>query len=603
MGLHFSITDLVDATDAVVDSAQKAGGKVIQKGSHLVGGALDEAGLHGVAQKVNGWGDDVADGAGLKVGERGLDQSDDPKELVHGDAKKLGEVAGHLKKFHDAFEKTGTGLARLDHEHWTGAAAEAFQKAFDPQPKQWLTAADACGKAAAALEAYAHTVTWAQGEAAEAARLWKAAKKKADAAAKAWREDAMTYNLRVKAYNSTPADQRPAAPPTDPGEFKNPAEADFRHAEEKLDAARTQRDSAARTAAGAIGAAVASAPAMPSKMQILKAEVKDGLMAAPVAYEHFYGGLIKSGTDLAKLGRSLNPMDPYNLSHPAQYLDGLSTTTAGLIKAGDHPVDLLKGLVGSGWGNDPSEASGKLVGNFLIGAGTGGGGTAATLAEREAAAVAENAAKKAAQEAAEKTAKEATELAAKDSAVATKLRDLMDLEARSTSAWPSDPLKVAATKDVNLTNMAYEPKWRTTNEDLYRFDARNPEKIFKPDGGLQPWESDFNDLHAYASGESKSSIFVGTTRDPGSRISMGRQWRYDIEAEGGIDVNATLGRKESGGITPYADEAEVAFPGGVRVENIKGAWRLENGTPVEFVPNPYYKPGPASHLPEGRTNP
>ncbi|MFB7618301.1 putative T7SS-secreted protein [Kitasatospora sp. NPDC056181] len=418
MGLHFSITDLVDATDAVVDSAQKAGGKVVQKGSHLVGGALDEAGLHGAAQKVNGWGDDVADSTGLKVGERGLDQSDDPKELVHGDAKKLGEVAGHLKKFHDAFEKTGTGLARLDHEHWTGAAAEAFQKAFDPQPKQWLTAADACGKAAAALEAYAHTVTWAQGEAAEAARLWKEAKKKADAAAKAWREDAMTYNLRVKAYNSTPADHRPAAPPTDPGEFKNPAEADFGHAEEKLDAARTQRDSAARTAAGAIGAAVASAPAMPSKMQILKADVKDGLMAAPVAYEHFYGGLIKSGTDMAKLGRSLNPMDPYNLSHPAQYLDGLSTTTAGLIKAGDHPVDLLKGLVGSGWGNDPSEASGKLVGNFLIGAGTGGGGTAATLAEREAAAVAENAAKKAAQEATEKAAKDAAEKTAKEAASA-----------------------------------------------------------------------------------------------------------------------------------------------------------------------------------------
>ncbi|WP_405361126.1 hypothetical protein OG535_23330 [Kitasatospora sp. NBC_00085] len=416
MGLHFSITDLVDVTEAVVDSGVKAGGKAIQKGSHLVGGALDEAGLHGAAQKVNGWGDDVADGAGLKVGERGLDQTDDPKELVHGDAKKLNAVAGHLKKFHDAFEKTGTGLAKLDHEHWTGEAAEAFQKAFDPQPKQWLSAADACGKAAAALETFAHTVTWAQGEAAEAARLWKEAKKKSDAAMKSAIDDALTYDLRVKAYNSTPADQRPATPPAKPGEFKNPAEADFRHAEEKLDTARTQRDSAARTAADAIAALVASAPAMPSKMQILKAEVKDGLMAVPVAYEHFYGGLVKSGTDLIKLGRSLNPMDPYNLSHPAQYLDGLSTTTAGLIQAGDHPVDLLKGLVGSGWGNDPSEASGKLVGNFLIGAGTGGGGTAATLAEREAAAVAENAAKKAAQEAAEKAAKEAAEKSVKQAA-------------------------------------------------------------------------------------------------------------------------------------------------------------------------------------------
>ncbi|MFD0278960.1 ADP-ribosyltransferase, partial [Kitasatospora sp. NPDC127111] len=176
------------------------------------------------------------------------------------------------------------------------------------------------------------------------------------------------------------------------------------------------RDSAARTATAAIAALVQTAPNMPSKMQILKAEVKDGLMAVPVMNEHFTGGLIKSGTDLLKLGRSLNPYDPYNLTHPAQYLEGLSTTTAGLIQAGDHPVDLLKGLVGSGWGNDPSEAGGKLVGNFLIGAGTGGGGTAATVAEREAVAVAENAAKKAAQEAAEKTAKEAAERSAKEAA-------------------------------------------------------------------------------------------------------------------------------------------------------------------------------------------
>ncbi|TYC76592.1 hypothetical protein EH183_03010 [Streptomyces sp. CB01881] len=548
-----------------------------------MGGALDEAGLHGAAQKVNGWGDDVADGAGLKVGERGLDQTDDPKELVHGDAKKLNEAAGHLKRFHDAFEKTGTGLARLDHEHWTGAAAEAFQKAFDPQPRQWLTAADACGKAAAALEAYAHTVTWAQGEAAEAARLWKAAKKKADAAAKAAIEDAMVHDRPV--------------------DFKNPAEADFQHAAEKLDAARAQRDSAARTAAGAIGAAVAAAPAMPSKMQILKADVKDGLMGVPVAYEHFYGGLVKSGTDMIKLGRSLNPMDPYNLSHPAQYLDGLSTTTAGLIQAGDHPVDLLKGLVGSGWGNDPSEASGKLVGNFLIGAGTGGGGTAATLAEREAAAVAENAAKKAAekaaneaaeqaaakaaQEAADKAAKEAAEKAAKEAERAglpEELRKLLELEDQSVSAWPTDPLKSAANKNVDLSGMEHAPKWRTTDEDLFRFERRAPDEIFKPDTGFKPWVEDFNNLYTYAN-KNENSIFVGTTRDPLAEVGGSKPWRYDIDAEGGIDVNATLGKH-----TPYEEEREVVFPGGVRVENIKGAWEMKDGVPVRYVENPYYRP-------------
>ncbi|MDY0816310.1 putative T7SS-secreted protein [Kitasatospora purpeofusca] len=412
MGLHFSITDMVKAADNFVDANLKAGAKAVQKGSHAVGGALDGVGLHGAAKSVNSWGDGVADEAGLKVGERSLDETDDPKELVHGDAKKINETAAHLKKFHDAFEKTGTGLARLDHEHWTGAAAEAFQKAFNPQPKQWLAAADACGKAAAALEAYAHTVTWAQGEAAEASRLWKAAKKKYDSAVKATLQAALTYDLQVKAYNATPADQRPTSPPAKPGEFTNPAEADFHRAEEKLDAARTQRDSAARTAAAAISIATRSAPPRPSDMEILKANVKDGLTAAPVSVFHFGGGVVKSGTDLIKLGRSLNFLDPYNLSHPAQYLQGLSTTTAGLIQAGDHPADLVTGLVGSGWGSDPSEAAGRLGGNLLLGGGTGGGGTAATLAEREAAAAARSAAERAARDAAQKAAKEAAEKAA-----------------------------------------------------------------------------------------------------------------------------------------------------------------------------------------------
>ncbi|MFD0273581.1 putative T7SS-secreted protein, partial [Kitasatospora sp. NPDC127111] len=125
MGLSFSLGDALDAADNFLDANVKAGAKVLQKGSHLTGDLLDEVGLHGAAQSVSGWGDSVADEAGLKVGERGLKQTDDPKELVHGDAKKLNEVAGHLKKFHDAFDKTGSGLAKLDHEHWTGEAAEA----------------------------------------------------------------------------------------------------------------------------------------------------------------------------------------------------------------------------------------------------------------------------------------------------------------------------------------------------------------------------------------------------------------------------------------------------------------------------------------------
>ncbi|MFE4977713.1 putative T7SS-secreted protein [Kitasatospora sp. NPDC056651] len=596
----------MDFVDDAVDSGTKFIAKGLQEGGHLAGKALDEAGLHSAGQTVSGWGDDIADDAGLKVAERSLDQSDDPKEVLHGDAKRLNEVAGHLQKFHDAFDKAGQGLTRLDTSHWTGEAAEAFRRDFDPQPKQWLTAADSFAKAGTALATYAHTVGWAQDQAKDAVRIWKEAQKKTDAAAKTFMSDAMTYSLRLKAYNATPADQREGDPPADPGEFTPPAEAvaQFKEAEDKLDAARTQRDSAARTALAAIKALVESAPAMPSRTEILKADLMDTATSVPQLGLHFGGGLVKSVVDLNRLLRSVNPFDPYNITHPAEYATGLSGLVAGLGTAANNPTEAVKGLVGSGWGSDPAEAAGKLVGNLLLVPETGGGSVAASVAEREAVAVAENAAKNAAKEAAENAAKEAAEKAAKEAAekaakeaelagLPPDLRRIRELEGQSVSEWPTDPLKSAANKNVDLSDMEYAPKWRTTHEDLYRFDNRSPSQVFTPDGGFQPWSEGYNDLYGYAN-SNRGSIFVGTTRDPESMVGGGKPWRYDIDAEGGVDVNATLGKH-----SPYEEEAEVAFPGGVNLENVKGAWEMQDGKPIRYVENPYYRPE-AGRNPGGR---
>ncbi|MFD0279662.1 hypothetical protein ACFVHB_38020, partial [Kitasatospora sp. NPDC127111] len=226
------------------------------------------------------------------------------------------------------------------------------------------------------------------------------------------------------------------------------------------------------------------------------------------------------------------------------------------------------------------------------------------VAEREAVAVAENAAKKAAQEAAEKTAKEAAEKAAKEAAekaaaekaaaekaakdaaranLPEDVRKMLELEDQSVAEWPHDPLKSAANKNVDLSGMEHAPKWRTTNEELYRFDRRGPEEIFKPGEGFQPWVEDYNNLYGYAS-KNTNSIYVGTTRDPLAEVGGSKPWRYDIDAEGGIDVNATLGKH-----TPYEEEREIVFPGGVRLEDIKGAWEMKDGKPIRYVENPHYR--------------
>ncbi|MFI6154019.1 putative T7SS-secreted protein [Kitasatospora sp. NPDC051170] len=595
------LDDALETIDEAVDSTTKALAKGVQKGGHLAGDLLDDMGLHSAGKTVSGWGDDAADSAGLRVAERSLDESDDPSELLHGDAKRLNEVASHLKKFHDAFDKAGQGLKRLDTDHWTGQAGDNFRKAFDPQPKQWLAAADACGKAGSALAAYAHTVGWAHEQAKEAVRLWKEAKKKAEAAMNAYVHQVNAYNAEAKAWNATPPDQRKGAAPVDPGKFTPPADvvAQFKAAEDKLSAARTQRNSAARTALATIKVLVEYAPPLPSSTEMAKAGVLDAASGGPEALFHFGGGILKSAVDLEKLLRGVNPLDPYNITHPAEYATGLSGLVSGLEIAVNNPGEAVKSIAGSGWGSDPAEAGGKLFGNLLLAAGTGGGGTATTLAEREVTAVAESAAEKAAadaaKEAAEKAAMEAGKEAAKEAAAKAawekelaglppELRKLRELEGQSVAEWPKDPLKSAASKDVDLSDMQYAPKWRTTNEDLYRFDNRSPEEIFTPDGGFHPRANDYNNIYGYASAN-RGSVFVGTTRDPVNAIGTGKPWRYDIDAGGGIDVNATL-RQHS----PFSEELEVVFPGGVNLENIKGAWQMQEGKPVQYVENPYYRP-------------
>jgi hypothetical protein len=65
----------------------------------------------------------------------------------------------------------------------------------------------------------------------------------------------------------------------------------------------------------------------------------------------------------------------------------------------------------------------------------------------------------------------------------------------------------------------------------------------------------------------------------------GARFRYDVDAPGGIDVNATLPHNT------FANELEVAFPGGIDASYVRGAREvLADGTLGPFIPNPSYSP-------------
>ncbi|MCA6095043.1 DUF6531 domain-containing protein [Streptomyces sp. SCA3-4] len=350
------------------DDTKKAAGKVVDKGTDIVAGGLDAVGAHGTADKVERWGDETASDLGAVVGEHQLGQSEDPKQLVHGDVGQIEATVTHLRNFHRSFNGTHDALRQVRATGWKGEGADAFTTAFVEQPKKWAQAADAFDAAARALESYAHTVTWAQSQAREAIQLWKRGHEANKRAIDDYNAQAIAYNLKLSHA------QDPGPRPEKPGK---PGKADMEEAQRLLADARRQRDAAADTAKSAIEGAVANAPKTPKFSDRMKADVLDLRDGGMVEGMHYAGGVWRAGTDTLRTVRSVNPFDVHNLTHPADYLTGLSDTATGILSLASHPERLPGVLLGDGWGTDPREAEGRLGGNLALALATGGGSAGA----------------------------------------------------------------------------------------------------------------------------------------------------------------------------------------------------------------------------------
>ncbi len=376
------VEDKVDDAGEWLEGAYEDGketvGGWVDDGSSALADVLDHVGLEGAADFVEDTGDDIADALGDEVSERELGDSDDPKQLVHGEVEKINEVATHLSSFAGSMASASSGLGGIDAGGWTGSAADGFDVKMSAQPKKWSTAGDACGDAAKAWTSYASTVTWAQGQAKSAIQQYDQGKSASEAAVKAHNDKVDTWNKAVDA--GTPADQMPA----DPGTFTDPGKADMEAAQHTLDQARKQRDEAAERAASTIRSATAGAPQEPDFTDRMGANASDLMQMREVWGAHVTGGVLKGTGGLVKFVRGLNPTDPYNMRNPAAYLEGLSNTTTGLIHTANHPVEAVSAIIGSGWTTDPAEAFGELLPNLVGTVGTGGAGAAASIGSRTA---------------------------------------------------------------------------------------------------------------------------------------------------------------------------------------------------------------------------
>jgi hypothetical protein len=140
-----------------------------------------------------------------------------------------------------------------------------------------------------------------------------------------------------------------------------------------------------------------------------------------------------------------------------------------------------------------------------------------------------------------------------------------------------------AADDLPAVGPGLTPSMRTDRDLLYRADNRDPDTIFTE--GFQPKDPTNSDLADFVQ-TNRPSNFVSTSRNPDLYQNWGSEYRYTVDAPGGIDVNRTLG--------PHAfqHEQEIAFAGGLGPQQVVGVHPvLPSGTLGEFVPNPSYVAG------------
>ncbi|MEU9488715.1 putative T7SS-secreted protein [Streptomyces decoyicus] len=379
MGLGDMLGDVKDginsAADTVgnaVDGVKEAAGEAVDYATDKTADTLDFVGADGAAKAVRSAGDDVADALGAQVDERQLGESDDPKELIHGDVARINESAAHLKDFYTAFERVGQGIRKLDAGSWKGKAADSFHEKFDVHPKQWMRTADACEAAWKALDSYAETVSWAQKKAQSAIDAWQAAEDKSKKAQDAYRHQLNTYIAKADAYNAA-RDQGsdPGPKPDMPGAFRDPGDQGREAAQDLLKNARSQRNEAAEKAQHALKGALEHAPQAPKFTTEAALDTADGIAAGGMNLMHVVGGVGKGFVETVNLVRTVNPMEPYNVAHPHMYLANVAKIGLGLASSAAHPGRLAKGMLGDGWGSDPWDSGGTAIANLIGGKGVG----------------------------------------------------------------------------------------------------------------------------------------------------------------------------------------------------------------------------------------
>lgn len=295
-------------------------------------------------------------------------------DLIPGNAAETGELATHLSKLGDAFGRAGDGFKRIDTGSWHGQAADSARDYLNTAWPQWFKASECFTSAGRAVAEYQRVLADSQQKAARAKADLERAQQASDAAREA-------YNSRVDAYNAAAqqASNGGGPPPTPPGKFSDPAAGDIAAAEQAIKQAQEAVEAAGNRAAEAVVAATHGAPAEPGLLTQLKENFVDSAQAAGRTLGSIGAGAFGAVVDLGKLARTIAPLDPFQITHPAQYGENLATLTMGVVGAAQNPYGAVKTAVDvDGWKNDPARTMGACIPDAIASL-AGGAGVASRV--------------------------------------------------------------------------------------------------------------------------------------------------------------------------------------------------------------------------------
>jgi hypothetical protein len=158
------------------------------------------------------------------------------------------------------------------------------------------------------------------------------------------------------------------------------------------------------------------------------------------------------------------------------------------------------------------------------------------------------------------------------------------------------PASVAALPRILDGGLPHAMRWRADDVRLYHLSDTEYTEVFA--NGLRPQGNHLGHLIEHVYRNPADTGYVSTSRnishDPAGSPRHGYQWRYDVRAPGGVDVNATLDFA-----SPFPGQDEVVFPGGIDARFIRGAQQVVNGSPTgPYIVNPAFDPDGLRNTPQ-----